>query len=250
MIFHSKPTIEIDDIKAVKKILESGMIAEGEKVKELENKLCNYIGGLKAKATCTGRSALVLGLWTLGIEEGDEVILPTYVCHSVMDAVVFVGAKPVIVDIGDDYCVDPEEVKKHITSKTKVITVVHIFGISAKIKELKKIAEEKSLYLIEDCAQAIGGEVDGRKLGSFGDISFFSFQATKVIATGEGGMLLVNNFDLLENFMKVIKIKGNFFRMSDIQAVLGLNQLNKLEDFIRKRREIAKRYIELFDKFT
>ena len=167
MIFHSKPTIEIDDIEVVRKVLESGMIAEGEKVKELEDKLCSYIGGLKAKATCTGRSALVLGLWTLGIGEGDGVILPTYVCHSVMDAVTFVGAKPVIVDIGDDYCIDPEEVKKHITSKTKAIIVVHIFGISAKIKELKEIAEENSLYLIEDCAQAIGGDVDGKKTWLF-----------------------------------------------------------------------------------
>jgi len=249
MIPHSKPTIDEDDIKATINTLKSGMIASGEMVKELERKLCEYIGGVKAKATCTGRSALVLGLLTLGIGEGDEVILPTYVCHSVMDAVAFVGANPVIVDIGDDYCIDPEEVKRHITSKTKAIIVVHIFGISAKIKELKEIAEENSLYLIEDCAQAIGGDISGRKLGSFGDFSIFSFQATKVIATGEGGMCLVNNFKILENFEKVIKSKGEFFQMSDIQASLGVNQLNKLDDFIEKRRKIAKKYMELLNGF-
>lgn len=250
LISHSKPTIENDDIKAVEEVLHSEMIASWKKVKEFENELQKNIGGVKAYASISGKSALILGLLTLGIEPGDEIILPTYVCSSVMHAVSFVKAKSVIVDIDDDYCISLEEIKKNITKKTKAIVIVHIFGISAKIKEVIKLCKEYKICIIEDCAQSIGGEIEGKKLGSFGDMAIFSFHATKVLTCGEGGMLLINNESLLSNIAKnVVNTKSEFFAMSDIQAALGLNQLKKLSEFIKKRRLLAKKYIELLMDF-
>jgi len=250
MISHSRPTITQDEINEVKKILESEMIAKGVKVRQLEDKLCEYIGGIKSVFTCSGRSALVLALWTLNIKEGDEVIIPTYVCHSVMEAIEFCGGKPVIVDVDDNYCIDVDEVERNITNRTKAVVAVHIFGILMNIDKLKNLLKDYGeVYIIEDCAQAIGGELNNKKVGSFGDLSIFSFQATKMITSGEGGAVVLNNIDLLRNFEKTVSSKSSFFKASDIHAALALIQLSKLERFISIRRELAKKYISELSHF-
>lgn len=247
-IQHSKPTIEDNDIKEVEKVLLSNFIARGNKVVEFENQLAEYIRGGKAYATSSGSSALFLALFGLELEPQDEIIIPTYVCKSVMDAVKFANARPIIVDVGDDYCISASEIKRNFTKHTKAIIVVHMYGISAKIKEIIDVAKEYEIYVIEDCAQSIGGEINGRKLGSFGDLAIFSFHATKVITCGEGGMLLINNRKLLLSFEKKIStLCDRFFTMTDIQAAIGLCQLRKLPELLEKRRYLAQKYIELLE---
>lgn len=244
-ISHSKPTIGKDDITAVEKTIKTSMISSSLVVKRFEDKICSYIKGIKARATSSGRDALFLALLALDIKEGDEVLIPSYVCRSVMDTVYLAKANPVIVDIGDDYCISYEAIEKKITKKTKVIVVAHIFGIMAEIKKIVSLTRKKNIYLIEDCAQSIGAEISRKRLGSFGDISIFSFHATKVMTTGEGGMLLINNKEILKNYTQNKNLFGNFSPMSDINASLGISQLRKLGKLIKKRRLLAKRYIKL-----
>jgi len=250
-ITHSKPTIEKDDIRAVESVLKSKMVSKGGTVAKFENRFCSYMGGTRAIATSSGRDALMLALRGAGIGQGDEVIMPTYVCSSVMDSVHFAGANPVICDIGDDYCISVDAIQRKISDRTKAIIVVHIFGISAQVKEILAIARSRKILVIEDCAQAIGGQIDGRNVGSFGDLSFFSFQAIKLITCGEGGALLINNGRLLADFEKRGCIYSKMMTsMSDIEAALLINQFRKLEFFIKKRRSLAKRYIELLKSFS
>ena len=244
-ITHSRPTIEIDDMRAIRRALKSRMIAGGGSAAKFEERLSSYVGGTKAISTSSGRAALLLILKKLGITKDDEVILPTYVCGSVLEPIYQVGAKPVITDIGEDYCISPAEVRKNITEKTKAIIVVHMFGISAEIEKINEIAREKGIFVIEDCAQSIGGNINGQKLGSFGDVSFFSFHAIKMMTCGEGGMILVNNKSLLDKFEETKKSKDPLLSMSDLQAALGINQLGKLDKFIEKRHLLAKRYMAL-----
>jgi UDP-4-amino-4-deoxy-L-arabinose-oxoglutarate aminotransferase len=244
MILHSQPTIEKDDIEVVLSQLKTGMIAKGEKVVELEDSLKNFIGINDAISTSSGRSALILGLLILGLEKDDEIILPTYVCRSVYDAIKFVGAKPIVVDIDDNYCISPTKIEKNISGKTKAIIVVHIFGITARINEILEIANRRKIAVIEDIAQSIGGELNGKKLGSFGSISFGSMQATKVITSGEGGFLLIKDEHFLDNYNKVKQNIGFRSNLSDLSASLALNQLKKINLFIDERKMLAKKYIE------
>lgn len=249
-VTHSRPTIEKDDIRAVESALKSKMVSKGKIVTKFENKFCSYMGGVKVIATSSGRDALTLALRGAGIGQGDEVIMPTYVCSSVMDSVCFVGANPVICDIGDNYCISVDAIRKKISDKTKAIIVVHIFGISADVKEILAIARKRKILVIEDCAQAIGGQIDRRRVGSFGDLSFFSFQAIKLITCGEGGALLINNRKLLADFEKRGCVYSKMMTsMSDIEAALLINQFRKLGFFIKKRKSLAKRYIELLRSF-
>lgn len=243
MLQHSGPTITKDDIKAAATVLESGMIASGENVRRLEQRMTSFTGGQTGIATNSGRSALLLGLTALGANPEHEIIVPTYVCPSILEAIKQSGAIPVIADVDDNYCLSPNDVKKKITNKTTAIIAVHIFGISARIQEISRIAKENQIVLIEDCAQSIGGSVDGKKLGSFGHMAFFSFQATKVITSGEGGMLVIDNTGAFPDLNRAIKYK-DFFVMSDIQAALVLSQLDKLDEFIHTRRTLARQYIK------
>ena len=153
--------------------------------------------------------------------------------------------------------VDPEKVRKAITNKTKAIIVVHLYGNPAKVSELKEIAEEKGIYLIEDCAEAHGAEYEGKKVGNFGDIACFSFCANKAMTTGEGGMCLTDDEELYEK-MQILRdhgmtkekrywheVVGYNYRMTGLQAALGLAQLKKIDRFIERKREIARLYQEL-----
>lgn len=256
MIAHSRPTLDESDYKAVMEVIRSGYISQGEKVREFEEKLSSYIGVKGGVATSSGTAALHLALLVLGIKEGDEVILPTYVCTAPLNAIYYTGAKPVIVDINeDDFNISTSEVNKRLTSRTKAIIVPHMFGQPADMDRILDIG----VPVIEDCAHSIGAEYQSvgvseyRKVGSFGVFSIFSFYATKMFASGEGGMVLSDDKKLLSKIKDLkdydekddFKVRFNY-KMTDIEAALGLNQLKKLPSFIKKRKEIAKKYNKVF----
>ncbi|MEM2990603.1 MAG: DegT/DnrJ/EryC1/StrS family aminotransferase, partial [Halobacteria archaeon] len=201
--------------------------------------------------------ALHLALAALGISSGDEVIVPDLTFAATINAVLYVGAKPVIVDVDQNYwCLDPAEIKRAITPHTKVIIPVHLYGHPCEMEAIMEVAERYGLYIIEDAAEAHGAEYKGRKVGSFSHIACFSFYGNKIITTGEGGMCLTNDDELAEK-MRILRdhgmnpkkrywhdIIGFNYRMTNIQAALGVAQLNKIDKLIEKKRKIAKSYAD------
>ena len=244
IIPHSRPTIDEVDLKAVSEVLRTGMIAEGELVHKFEQEISNYLGIAGGIAISSGSSALFLALLALGASAGKEAILPTYVCSSVLDAVNWAGATPVLCDVGDDWCMNLDTVKPYISEKTVAIIVAHIFGISADVKSIAKLG----IPVIEDCAQSLGGQMDGQKLGTFGSVCVCSFHATKLLTTGEGGMVLTKDPRLLDKLRQLKYGEANVYRlryktpMTDIQAALGLSQVQRYDGFLERRREIANTY--------
>lgn len=240
MIPHSRPYITEDDITAVREVLESGNIAKGGKVLEFENDLSKYLGVKSAFTAGSGTAVLVLGLKALGVRENDEVILPTYVCRNVMDAVNNLGASPVLCDIGDQWNMDVHTIKPKITPKTKAIIVVHIFGIPAESSKIKELG----IPVIEDACQAFGAEVDGKILGSKSELSFFSFHATKCLTTGVGGALTSNNPEITSRIEELLVKNFIASPMTDLQAALGISQLKKYKKMLEQRKRIADRYFK------
>lgn len=214
-----------------------------------------YIGVKYAIVTSGGTGALHLALASLGIGPGDEVIIPEVTYFACSDVVMFLGAKPIFVDIlKDTWCIDPEKIEKAITKKTKAIMPVHIYGNPAEMDEVLDIAKKHNLYVVEDACPAVGSIYKGKKPGSFGDFGAFSFQGAKIMATGVGGMLITNNKILYEK-AKYLNNHGEdpnrkfwqtsvgyTFEMSNIQAALGLAQLERIEEFVSKKRQIFEWY--------
>lgn len=249
MIDHSKPTIGREEERAVINVLRSKFLAEGQEVHQFEGEMSNYIGACGALATSTGTLALHLALMSLGINKKDEIITPSYVCRSVLNAILYSGALPVLCDVNrEDYNISFNDAKSKITRKTKAIIVPHMFGCPAQIDKFKELG----ILLIEDCAHAIGAEYKGRKTGSWGDLSVFSFEGTKYITTGEGGMILANSRRLLNTLRKLKEpdslncVVKHTHRMTNLQAAVGRVQLLKLEQFIKKRKKIVKMYNKAF----
>lgn len=250
IIPHSRPSISDRDIEAVTSALKSGQLSQGHKVSEFERELARFIGKKRAAATSSGTAALHLALLALDIKQSDEVIIPSFVCSSLLNAVNYTGATPAIVDIDPlTFNMSVDAVRKAITKKTRAIVVPHMFGCPAELDRLL----EMGIPVIEDCAQAIGADFKGGKAGSFGLLSVFSFYATKVLACGEGGMVLSDSEDLISkiNNLRDYDNRDDYilrynYKMTDIQASLGLSQLSSLEEFVDKRREIALRYFKEF----
>lgn len=169
---------------------------------ELEKKFADFLGVEKSYAVGSGREGLYMILKSLGLNEGDEIILQGFTCMVVINAIVWAGLKPVFVDMDDNYNLDPEKLKGKIGPKTRAVMVQHTFGIPAEIKEVIKVCQENNLLLIEDCAHAMGAEYQGKKVGTFGDLSFFSLGRSKVISCVSGGMVVVNNNKYKEAFEK------------------------------------------------
>ena len=204
---------------------------------------------------CNGTIALHLAMLTLGISSGDEVIVPSFTYIASVNAVTYVGGTPVFVDSKlDNWQMDPQDIERKITNKTKAIVVVHLYGHPCDMDEIISIAKKNNLFIIEDCAESIGSEYKGKKTGSFGDISCFSFFGNKTMTTGEGGMLLTNDIALWERANR-IKDQGNAkyrmywsdiigynFRMTNIQAAIGCAQLENINYFIDKKIELGKKY--------
>jgi dTDP-4-amino-4,6-dideoxygalactose transaminase len=256
MIPIAKPLLGKEEKKAVNKVIDSGMIAYGPKTKQFEEEFAKYVGVKHAVATPSGTAALHLGLVSLDVGPGDEVILPSFSFIASANAVLFCNAKPVFCDVDiDSFNIDSEKVKELITEKTKAIMPVHLYGQAADMNALLEIAEDHELSLIGDACQSHGAEYGGKMVGSFGDCECFSFYPTKNMTTGEGGMVTTDSdalFKRLNSLRNHGRVQtqwgyehdrvGYNYRMTDLASAIGLVQLKKLPDFIEKRRENASYY--------
>ena len=250
-ILMAKPQIGWQERRQVNRVLKSLKLAQGPEVKAFEDEFSKFVDGRDCVAVNSGTSALHLALLSLGIKEGDEVIVPSFTFAATANVVILSGAKPVFVDIDlDTYCIDPKAIKAAITPKTKAIIVVHLFGLPANMQEIKALSKEYSLLIVEDCAQSHLAKINEEFVGTFGDAAAFSFYPTKNMTSGEGGMIVLNNSQqtrickLLRNQGMETKyqneIAGYNLRMTDIHAAIGRSQLRKLPRATEKRIRNAK----------
>jgi dTDP-4-amino-4,6-dideoxygalactose transaminase len=260
-IYLARPKIGEEELEAIKKVLDSRYLTEGPITAEFERKFAEYSDAKFGIATTSCSTALEVSLRVIGVGKGDEVIVPDYTYPVTGSIVSLVGAKPVLVDVDiDSYNVTAENIEEAITDKTKAIIPVSLFGNPLK-KEVYKIGKEYGLAVIEDAACSAGSMLEGKKVGSFADMTCFSFHPRKVITTGEGGMITTNNEEYAEKARSLKKFgmrsldgqtrfveMGTNYKMSDILAAVGLTQLEKIEDIIKDRIEKAKIYTELLEK--
>jgi perosamine synthetase len=246
MITHSKIVLDEEDIAGVADVLRSGLLVQGKVVSSLEEKLASFIGVRHAVAVSSGTAALHLALISLGIGHGSEVIIPSYVCTALLNAVHYVRATPVLVDIDPyTYNISAEQVEKAISKKTGAIVVPHMFGLPADMDAILTLG----VPVIEDCAQSAGARFRGQYTGSLGRISIFSLYATKMLCAGEGGLILSDDPDLIARARdlrdydekETYTLRYNY-KLTDIQAALGKSQLKKLPSFMEKRQKIAGLY--------
>ena len=246
----AKPILGREELEAVRKVFESGMLVQGEKVKLFEEKFAEYIGVEHAVAVANGTMALDTALKALGLGPGDEVVTSAFSFIASSNCVLFQGAKPVFADIDlRSFNIDASDVAEKITARTRAIIPVHLFGQPAEMDALKDLAEDHEIALVEDAAQAHGAEYKGQRVGCLGDIGCFSFYATKNMSTGEGGMITTNNSELARR-LRLIRdhgqtekyhhtILGYNYRMTEMCAAVGLVQLKKLDGFIKRREKNA-----------
>jgi len=235
----------------------------GPFVPEFEEKFAQYVGAQRAVSTQSGTAALHMALYQLGIGEGDEVIVPSLTFIATINPVLFVGAKPVIVDVDPiTWNIDPQEIRKAITTKTKAIIPVHLYGNVCNIEEIIEIARENKLLVIEDATESLGATYKNRQTGTFGDFGCFSFNGNKLITTGGGGMIVSNNQKKAEHIKFLVNqardsSKGYYhpevgfnYRMTNIEASLGLAQLERIDNFLEKKRKFRKIYQEVFNDLS
>ena len=253
-----QPSLNGNEKKYVNECLDSTWISgKGKFINEFEASFLNYVGTKHATTVCNGTVALHLALEALGIGPGDEVIVPTLTYIASVNAITYTGAKAVFVDSYEDtWQMDCEDVSKKITASTKAILCVHLYGHPCDMNSLVTIAKSKGLFLIEDCAEAIGTKYEGKHVGTFGDVSTFSFYGNKTITTGEGGMVLTNDETLHD---RLVHLKGQGlakyreywhdaigynYRMTNICAAIGLAQLEQVDETLAKKYKIAGWYRE------
>ncbi len=261
MIQLSVPTITEEMKEKVIEILDGGRFIKGPNIEAFEKEFSHYCGAGYGISANSGTSAIFMALKALGIGHGDEVIVPSHTFVASATPVLMAGAKPVFVDINDDYLMDVTDVERKITSRTKAVICVHLYGQMCDMAELLELKEKSGFALIEDSCQAHGAEYDGRRAGSFGDAGCFSFFPSKnMTVAGDGGMAVTSDKTLYRAMamlrdhgrdygMKEGKYKstvlGYNFRMSEISAAIGLCQLKSIDEWSERRREIAKQYDEL-----
>jgi dTDP-4-amino-4,6-dideoxygalactose transaminase len=270
MIPIAKPYITEEEAQAAYDTILTGWITQGPKVAEFEEKFASYTGAKYAVAVSNCTTALHLSMIVAGVKAGDEVICPSMSYIATANSITYVGAIPVFAEVNQFYNLDIDDVKNRITTKTKAILLVHQMGMPADIDVFRNLCDEKGLILIEDAACAIGSEYKGKKIGSHSDLVCFSFHPRKVITTGDGGMITTSNAEYAERlkllrqhgmsvndrtrhnskqliFEDHIEIGYNY-RMTDIQAAVGIKQLEKLNWIIDERRGLAKQYFALLEK--
>lgn len=260
-VFVSKPLIDEKDALAVAEAVRRGDVSGlfGTELDQFQEKFAKYCGAKYALATTSCYTALHLAMATLGVGKGDEVLVSTYTNISSVLPVIYLGAKPVFVDIEKDtWNIDPKIIESKITKKTKAIVVVHIYGHPVDMDPVMKIAKKHNLLVIEDVAEALGATYKGRPLGSIGDAGCFSFLANKFITTGEGGMVTFNNKEYFDKAFMMRSLAfgkenrymheyyGFNYRMSNVLAALGLSQLKKVDKIVDKKVKLAQFYIKAF----
>ena len=263
--------IEDDDIEAVVSALKSTNLTQGPLVDEFEKKVADYCGAKYAIAVNSGTSALHIACLSAGISSGDEVITSPITFVATPNSVLYCGGEPVFADVNEKTInIDPKEITGKISQKTKAIIPVHFAGNPCDMEDIQALAKENGLMIIEDAAHALGAEYKGSKIGSckYSDMTILSFHAVKHITTGEGGMVLTNDEELYEKlkfyrshgitrdakymkqndgvwYYEMHKLGFNY-RLTDIQCALGISQLGKIDNFVSRRREIAKKYDDAF----
>lgn len=269
MIPYGKQTIDQDDIQAVVDVLKSDFLTTGPKIAEFEQTVADYVGAKYAVAISNGTSALHAACFAAGIGPGDEVITTPLTFAASANCVLYCGGTPVFADVDPKtYNIDPEDIRRKITDRTKAIIAVHLAGQPCDMDAIHSIAHEYGLIVIEDGAHALGSVYKGKKVGSLSDMTTFSFHPVKPITTGEGGIIVTDN----EEFYKKMALfrshgitrddsmmtrndgpwfyqqfdLGYNYRITDIQCALGCSQMKKLDRFLARRKEIVARYNEAF----
>lgn len=253
-----QPMLNGNEKKYVNECLDTSWISsQGKFVKEFEDEFSRYVHVDHAVSVSNGTVALHLALLALGIGRDDEVIVPTLTYIASVNAIVYTAATPVFVDsLRESWQIDPEDIEKKITSKTKAIMIVHLYGQACDMEKIMDIARKYDLFVVEDCAEAFGSKYKDRHVGTFGDVATFSFYGNKTITCGEGGMVVTNDHTLYD---RMIHLKGQGlakhrqywhdiigfnYRMTNICAAIGLAQLEQADKFISQKRTIAKWYNE------
>lgn len=264
-----KPYFDQAEEKAVIKVIRSGWVTQGLKVEELEKIVASYVGVKYGVAVSSATTALFLSLHIKGIGPGDEVIVPSFSFIASANVIVHVGARPVFVDIDPKtYNLDPKKIEKAITKKTKAIIAVDQVGLPCDLDEISKIAKKHSLFVLEDAACAIGSRYRGRKIGSISEVTCFSFHPRKLVTTGDGGMITTNDYKIAER-ARILRCQGmetsaairhkskviihekyseiGFnFRMTDIEAAVGVEQMKKFPKILKQREKLAQKYDRAF----
>jgi perosamine synthetase len=253
-----QPSLDGNEKKYVNECLDSSWISSrGDFIAKFEDGFRNFIGIEHATTVSNGTVALHLALITLGIGPGDEVIVPSFTYIASVSNICHAGGTPIFVDsLEDTWQLDPADVKRKITPRTKAIMVVHLYGHPCEMDEIVEIAKAHNLFIIEDCAEAFGSTYKGKHVGTFGDLSTFSFYGNKTITTGEGGMVVTNDETLYDRAYHLKMhglakyreywhdVLGFNYRMTNICAAIGLAQLEKAEEKIAKKRQVAEWYNE------
>lgn len=266
---YGRQSINEQDIEAVVNVLKSDYLTTGPKIAEFERKVADYTGAKYAVAIANGTAALHAACYAAGIGEGDEVITTPITFAASSNCVLYCGGTPVFADINPEtYNISPEDIERKITPKTKAIIAVHFTGQPCEMEQIHAIAHKYNLTVIEDGAHALGAEYQEKRVGTLSDMTTFSFHPVKHITTGEGGMILTDNPELYQR-LKLFRTHGITreeelltkndgpwyyeqldlgynYRITDIQCALGVSQMDRLPEFLEKRKQIAKRYNEAF----
>ena len=252
----AKPDISETDIAAVVAVLRSSRLSQGPALRAFEDALAAYLNANHAVAVNSGTSALQLALRALEIEEGDEVIVPSFSFMAVTNAVLAARAIPVFADIElATLNLDPAKVEQLVSAKTRAIIVVHTFGRPADLAPIMAVARRHGICVIEDACEAIGAEANGRKAGTLGDVGIFAFYPNKQITAGEGGAVVTNSAMLAQTVRSLANQgrrpstqwfqhidAGHSYRLSEVNCALGLQQLSRIEEIVTRREELARRY--------
>ncbi|MBD3184607.1 aminotransferase class I/II-fold pyridoxal phosphate-dependent enzyme [Candidatus Poribacteria bacterium] len=251
----ARPWFGQEEPQAAYEVIKSEWVVYGPRTMEFEKRFAEMMGAKHAVAVNSGSSALLVAQAAMGIGPGDEIIVPDMTFITTATSCMFLGAIPVFADIElSFYCIDPDDIERQITNQTKVIIPVHYSGHTADMDIIMNIARRHDLMVLEDAAEAHLSEYNGQKCGTIGDVGIFSFTPSKPMTTGEGGMIVTNNdaiaekCRLIRNFGDTDKFRwdilGFNFRMPEVMGAIGLIQLGKLEDAVKRRRDIAMRYTE------
>ncbi len=254
-----QPTLEGNEKKYVIQCMDTNWISSrGRFVDEFEEKFARYCGVRYGITTNSGTTALHLALATMGIREGDEVIIPSFTMISTANAIAYLDADPVVVDVETrTWNIDPDRIEEKITARTRAIIPIHTYGHPADMDRLREIADKHNLAIVEDAAEAHGAEYKGQRVGSFGEMASFSFYANKIITTGEGGMIVTDNPERAELLQTMRnygftrerhfwhKVMGFSYRMTNLQAAIGLGQFERIDRLLEARRSNARLYNRL-----